>query len=339
MHWSDSIERPMPWENEKNPYFVWLSEVILQQTRVEQGLPYYLKFIKKYPTIKSLAEVSESTLMKDWEGLGYYSRARNLQSAAITIMKEYNGEFPKKYDDIKKLKGVGTYTAAAIASFAYDLPYAVLDGNVFRVLSRVLGIHEFIDTSNGKKLFQSIAQDYLDPTCPAKYNQAIMNFGAMQCLPKSPNCVHCVMNPICKAYKLKTVDELPKKSKKLEKKLRHIHYLVFKNNKGYTLVTKTKNSVWKGLFQFPYLESKESYIDTLPIINYLNENNLEYTNIKKLFSASQQLTHQKINASFWQIETTNLPNLENTEKVSFENINGYAYPKIIKNFLSSILNK
>jgi len=328
----------MPWENEKNPYFVWLSEVILQQTRVEQGLPYYLKFIRKYPTISALAEISESTLMKDWEGLGYYSRARNLQSAAITIMKEYNGEFPKNYNDIKKLKGVGTYTAAAIASFAYDLPYAVLDGNVFRVLSRVLNIHEFIDTGIGKKYFQSIAQDFLDPTCPAKYNQAIMNFGAIQCLPKSPNCEQCVMSQICEAKKMNAVDELPKKSKKIEKKLRHIQYLVFKNN-NYTLITKTHNSVWKGLFQFPFIESTENNDDPSSILGYLNENMYEYTNIKKIFSASQQLTHQKINASFWEIETTTLPYLENSKKVSFENINGYAYPKIIKNFLSSILNK
>ncbi|MEM6964892.1 MAG: A/G-specific adenine glycosylase, partial [Bacteroidota bacterium] len=205
LRWSETIDRPMPWKGEKNPYLIWLSEIILQQTRVEQGLPYFLKFKANYPTVHDLANAPEDEVMKLWEGLGYYSRARNLHFTAKFISKELNGIFPKNYDSILKLKGVGAYTAAAIASFAYDLPHAVVDGNVYRVLSRFFGIKTPIDTTEGKKQFTQLANELLVSDQAAKYNQAIMDFGAIQCMPKNPLCHECTFQTTCKAFQQKKI--------------------------------------------------------------------------------------------------------------------------------------
>ena len=228
LEWYAQNDRPMPWKGIKNPYFIWLSEVILQQTRVEQGLPYYLKFIKKYPTINSLAKAPEDEILKLWEGLGYYSRARNLHAAAKEIVVNYNGIFPTTYEEILKLKGVGEYTASAIASFAYDLPRAVIDGNVYRVLTRFFGIHTPVDTSKGKKKIRLLADCLLETQKPALYNQAIMDFGAIQCTPKTPECSVCTLKNACTGYGLKKVNTYPVKSKKIKKRKRHFYYLVLK---------------------------------------------------------------------------------------------------------------
>ena len=335
MHWSETISRPMPWKEEKNPYLIWLSEIILQQTRVEQGLPYYLKFAAKYPTVFDLANVGESALMKDWEGLGYYSRARNLHEAAKMIVENHQGIFPKDINEIKKLKGIGDYTAAAIASFAYNAPFAVLDGNVFRVLSRVFNIELPIDTTIGKNYFLSVAQEALDQQFPAKYNQAIMDFGATHCLPSQPKCQECVMNKICIANQKDIVSILPIKSKKLLKKIRNINYLVYVID-DQTLISETTQSVWKGLFQFPMVESDKAAWEIEDVQHFLTKEKIGYLTIKKEFSDTQNLTHQRINANFWKIEVIEFPKLENTKKVSFKNINNFPYPKIIKNYLSSI---
>ncbi|MCR9286527.1 MAG: A/G-specific adenine glycosylase [Bacteroidetes bacterium] len=217
MEWFSQNHRPLPWKGEKNPYYVWLSEIILQQTRVEQGLPYFEKFKSTYPTVAGLANAPEDEVMKLWEGLGYYSRARNLHFTAKYISKELGGVFPSDFEGILKLKGVGPYTAAAIASFAFDLPHAVVDGNVYRVLSRFFGIEKAIDSTEGKKEFSKLAQTLIDTKQPANYNQAIMDFGATHCKPSSPNCGKCLMSLNCFAFKNSKIESLPFKSKKKKK--------------------------------------------------------------------------------------------------------------------------
>ena len=212
--WYKQNERDLPWRKTTDPYKIWLSEIILQQTRVAQGLNYYNKFLNKHPTIQSLAESSEKNILNLWQGLGYYSRARNLHFTAKYISKELNGKFPTKYQDILNLKGVGEYTAAAIASFSYQEVYPVIDGNVYRVLSRIFGVESAIDSTSGKKIFKKLATELIDNKNPDTYNQAIMEFGALQCKPKNPNCEDCPFLLECFAYKNKQITELPKKDKK-----------------------------------------------------------------------------------------------------------------------------
>ncbi|MEY5042335.1 MAG: A/G-specific adenine glycosylase, partial [Bacteroidota bacterium] len=207
--WYKINQRDLPWRNTNNPYSIWLSEIILQQTRVQQGLPYYLKFIQKYPTLKSLANASQDEVLALWQGLGYYSRGRNLLKAAQQIVTNYNGEFPNNYKELKKIIGIGDYTAAAIASFAFNEKIAVVDGNVYRVLSRLFGVITPIDTPEGKKTFFELAQAFLHPTQHSTANQAIMEFGALQCTPKKPNCSICPFLDFCEAYNQKLIDNLP----------------------------------------------------------------------------------------------------------------------------------
>lgn len=252
--WFAQNHRPLPWKGERDPYKIWLSEIILQQTRVEQGLPYYQKFIEKYPHVRVLADAPEDEVLKLWEGLGYYSRARNLHTAAKFIATELGGEFPHTYEGIRALKGVGDYTAAAIASFAFALPHAVLDGNVYRVLARYFGIETPTDTGVAKKEFAALAQDLLDPARPGDFNQAIMDFGATHCTPQQPKCSVCPFKNQCVAFQKGKVSELPVKSKVLEKKGRFFAYLVV-NFQGNTFVRKrTDKDIWQNLWEFPVLE-------------------------------------------------------------------------------------
>ncbi|NJN78344.1 MAG: A/G-specific adenine glycosylase, partial [Saprospiraceae bacterium] len=218
LFWFSKNYRPMPWKGERNPYYIWLSEIILQQTRVEQGLPYFLKFKENYPTIKDLAAATEDEVMLLWQGLGYYSRARNLHFTAKYITYELDGIFPNTYSEIIRLKGVGSYTAAAIASFAYNLPHAVVDGNVYRVLSRYFGIHTPIDSTEGKKQFEKLANDLIDKERAADYNQAIMDFGATHCTPRNPSCSACILSSNCIGFNTQKNDILPVKTKKIKKK-------------------------------------------------------------------------------------------------------------------------
>jgi A/G-specific adenine glycosylase len=211
--WYKKNKRDLPWRRTKNPYQIWLSEVILQQTRVDQGMDYYLRFTKEFLNIDELARAKEDKVLKLWQGLGYYSRARNLHATAKMVSRQYKGEFPSSHDEILKLKGVGEYTAAAIASFAFDQCYPVVDGNVFRVLSRVFAIETPIDSGLGKKEFYSLAKELIDPSQPALYNQAIMEFGAIQCKPKNPDCYNCPLKGMCLAHSKKMVERLPIKSK------------------------------------------------------------------------------------------------------------------------------
>lgn len=252
--WFAQNHRPLPWKGERDPYKIWLSEVILQQTRVEQGLPYYQKFVEKYPNVRALADAPEDDVLKLWEGLGYYSRARNLHAAAKHIAHELGEKFPDTYEGIRALKGVGDYTAAAIASFAFGLPHAVLDGNVYRVLARFFGIETPTDTTAAKKEFAALAQNLLDPIRPGDFNQAMMDFGATHCMPQQPKCPTCPFKNQCVALQKGKVAELPVKSKVLEKKDRFFVYLVA-DFQGNTFVRKRiGKDIWQNLWEFPMVE-------------------------------------------------------------------------------------
>ena len=326
----------MPWKGEKDPYKIWLSEIILQQTRVEQGLAYYNKFIQHYPNIKKLAAAKDEEVFKLWEGLGYYSRCKNLLFTAREIVKQYDGVFPEDYNDILKLKGIGKYTAAAITSFAYNQPYAVVDGNVFRVLSRVYGIELPIDSLSGKKHFEHLAQELLDKNEPAVYNQAIMDFGATICKPKLPECPSCVFKNDCKAYKQNLVSVLPVKEKKLIQQTRWFYYVVF-NYKNKVLIKKrTAKDIWQNLHEFYLMESKENEkYDSEKIKTKLNslliDSKFEVVSISK--EQQQKLTHRIIKGCFIKINLTKKIEIENYFWVDKVDIQQYSFPKFINTFL------
>lgn len=338
--WFSQNHRPMPWKGEKNPYYIWLSEIILQQTRVEQGLPYFIKFKENYPTIQALANASEDEVMKLWEGLGYYSRARNLHFTAKYISNELNGIFPILYEEILKLKGVGTYTAAAIASFAYDLPHAVLDGNVYRVLARFFGIETAIDSTLGKKQFLALANDLLPDDKAAAFNQAIMDFGATLCTPKNPNCKTCPLKENCIGFNMQKNDILPFKSKKIKKKERFFNYLLINYDKNIFLQKRREKDIWQNLYQFPMIET-EKMVDSLilekaEVWKSLLKQKKEKPIISKTFK--QTLTHQKIWTVFYEVELRQPIDPEivaemNLIMIDRENLSKFAFPKVIALFL------
>ena len=302
--WYQNYKRDLPWRNTVNPYHIWLSEIILQQTRVLQGTPYYLAFLKAFPTIEDLANAPEDKVLKMWQGLGYYSRARNLHFTAKDIVNNFGGEFPKDYKQVLRFKGIGVYTAAAITSFAFDMPYAVVDGNVIRVLSRVFGVSIPFDTSAGKKQFQQLAQELLIEKEAAIYNQAIMEFGAIQCKPKSPNCSSCPMQDFCVAYTTNSVAELPVKSKKIKVKDRFLHYLFIEKN-GDIFLGKRKSGIWTGLYEFPFLEfpinmDEKQVMQSDEWLRMFLNSTFEVKSVSSEFI--HILSHQKIHAQFWQIK-------------------------------------
>ncbi len=336
LDWSATQHRPMPWKGEKNPYLIWLSEIILQQTRVEQGLPYFQNFAKNYPTVKDLADAPEDDIMKLWQGLGYYSRARNLHATAKHIAYELNGEFPKMYKDILLLKGVGPYTAAAIASFAYDLPHAVVDGNVYRVLSRIFGIETPIDSTEGKKAFFKLANELIDIKQAGKYNQAIMDFGATLCTPKLSKCTVCPFNTNCQALKNKTIHKLPVKSKKLVRKERHFHYLILNYKSCLWVKKRTEKDIWQNLYDFPLIEFPERK-EQEEVKNHstwqeiLTNKDFSITKISKPYR--QMLTHRKIIATFWDIKLNESLEENDFMKIEKDNLKQYAFPKVIIQYL------
>ena len=327
--------RPLPWKGEKNPYLIWLSEIILQQTRVEQGLPYFKKFKEKYPIVTALAGAPEDEVMKMWEGLGYYSRARHLHAAAKYIAGELGGIFPKTYDGIRALKGVGDYTAAAIASFAYDLPHAVVDGNVYRVLSRYFGMEEPVDTTAGKKLFARLAQALLDESQPGRYNQAIMDFGASQCTPASPECGACPLRERCLAFEKGMVNSLPVKSKKLERKTRFFNYLVIRQAGSVFIKKRKEKDIWRNLYDFPLLETerlpekREDLTGSEAWQQTFGETVWRLSRISQPFK--QELTHRKIMVLFWEIETgaSFEPPQNAWLKVRQDVLSEFAFPRVI----------
>jgi A/G-specific adenine glycosylase len=341
VHWHTTTnDRQMPWKGEKDPYKIWLSEIILQQTRVEQGLAYYQRFIAKYPTVIHLAQGKEDAVMKLWEGLGYYSRCRNLLVAARFIVNELKGVFPNKYESILQLKGVGPYTAAAIASFGFNLPYAVVDGNVFRVLARVFGIHTPIDSTEGKKQFNELAQQLLDKKQAGLYNQAIMDFGATVCKPATPLCYECPFQKNCVAFRDNVVSTLPVKSKKLKIKKRWFYYLVLKHKNELAIQSRTAKDIWQGLHEFPMIETnKATTIEKIKATALEKglwpvNNSYQLVNISPIYK--QALSHQLIEARFIEIVISQKPIQTSPIKwVLVRNIGKYAFPQIINQYLKA----
>nr|WP_294859595.1 A/G-specific adenine glycosylase [uncultured Fluviicola sp.] len=322
--WYRLNARELPWRNTKNPYFIWLSEVILQQTRVDQGMNYYLKFIGNYPTLTQLADADEEAILKLWQGLGYYSRARNLHKTAQQVRDEFNGTFPETYHEIIQLKGIGPYTAAAISSFAFDLPHAVVDGNVYRILSRYYGIDEPIDTGKGKKLFQELADSLIPEAEPALFNQAIMEFGAIQCVPNNPDCKSCVLNQSCNsAFNPELIKKLPVKKGKTKVRKRYFHYLHIEKGAEIALDQRTGKDVWEKLYEFPLIESKS---DTIPS-EFKDSAILSY-------HTKHILSHQHIYAFFYKTDESEIEGM-NFRFIEKNHLEDYPIHRLMEKYLEA----
>ncbi len=328
----------MPWKGEKDPYKIWLSEVILQQTRVEQGWAYYNRFITQYPTIHHLAKAKDQEVFKLWEGLGYYNRCRNLLFTARLVVQTYKGNFPNQYEDILALKGVGPYTAAAIASFAYNQPYAVVDGNVFRVLSRFFGIDLPIDSTAGK-VFTQLADEVLDKAYPGLYNQAIMDFGATVCKPLAPLCSHCPLQKKCAAYHAGTVNRLPVKEKTIQRKHRWFYYFIFRHKNNCLVYQRTAKDIWQNLFEF-YLFESETGLDwyETTVREWLSaQYGIKQTGpieVSPVFT--QQLTHQQIKGQFISIKMPAIPVfLKQYEWHPISRLQELPFPRFITQYLEN----
>lgn len=339
INWYEQNKRDLPWRETNDPYRIWLSEIILQQTRVAQGLPYYLAFIDKYPSVTHLAKATETEVLRLWQGLGYYSRARNLHACAKMVVDDFGGEFPNSFEGLLKLKGIGRYTAAAIASFAFEKPTAVVDGNVYRVLSRVFGIEEDISSSKGPKVFEDLANQLIDRDNPGAYNQAIMEFGAIQCSPKSPACGICPFSASCFAYNHDCIELLPIKTKKVKVKKRYFTYLVFKFDDRWFLKERVKKDVWQGLFDFHLLETK-TISEPVELTFLIQQLGLEQAKIgvpSKIYE--HVLTHQRIFANFVEInvDEQSLNKIigfdDRLESYSIEQIRELPKPVLISKYL------
>ncbi|MDC0468066.1 A/G-specific adenine glycosylase [Bacteroidia bacterium] len=305
INWYRENKRELPWRNTTDPYKIWLSEIILQQTRVQQGLPYYEKFTNQFPTINDLADASEQDVLLLWQGLGYYSRARNMHYTAKIIVDKYNGNFPENHNEILTLKGVGEYTAAAIASFAFDKPFPVLDGNVFRFISRLFGIEKPIDTSTGKKEITKALDLIFNSQKPALFNQAIMEFGATHCTPKKPKCDTCIFNMQCEALGSKKVMNIPvKKGKTKILKVNHTYMCFIHDNKTY--IEKRTAGIWKNLYQFPLIEEDIKPDGITKIVNRYLKTPSKFE-ISDVFDSTHILSHRKIQASFFTIHLDTSP--------------------------------
>jgi A/G-specific adenine glycosylase len=330
-------DRQMPWKGEDDPYKIWLSEIILQQTRVEQGMKYYANFINKFPDINKLARASDEKIFKMWEGLGYYTRCRNLIATARYISKECNGKFPDTYEGIKSLKGIGPYTAAAISSFAFKLPYAVVDGNVFRVLARVFGINKPVDTSEGKKHFASLADELLDKKNPDSYNQAIMDFGAVVCKAVSPVCSDCWFKKSCYAFLNNKVNALPLKKKKISIRKRWFYYLILELKNEMAIRQRKGKDIWQDLYEFPLIETANE-CGTNKILKMAEKQKLVLKKGYKLSSVSplfkQQLSHQLIAGRFLKLSVKKKPQLNNVWQWIMKNkFKKYSFPQFINQYL------
>lgn len=333
--WYLQNKRDLPWRNTQNPYPIWLSEIMLQQTRVAQGLPYFYSFTNTFPTVFDLANASEEQVLKLWQGLGYYSRARNLHKTSQIVAFEKNGIFPDNYKDLLKLKGIGDYTAAAIASFSYNEAVPVVDGNVFRVLSRYFDIEDDIAIASNKKIFADLAFELMPKNNPAQFNQAIMEFGALQCVPKSPNCTICIFNESCAALQKKKVGLLPVKSKKIKVRNRFLNYLIYIDEKNNTKIQKrTEKGIWQNLFEFPLIET-ETEVGFDFIENELKAEN-QIISLSEINSEQiiHKLTHQKLHVRFWKVAVKG--NLENG--INFEKLKTFPFPIVIYNFIENYLN-
>ncbi|MGB3545554.1 MAG: A/G-specific adenine glycosylase [Saprospiraceae bacterium] len=343
LDWYRPADRPMPWKEEADPYLIWLSEIILQQTRVEQGLNYYLAFRAAYPTVAELAAAPADDVMKLWAGLGYYSRARNLRAAAQKVIADFGGKFPASYDDLLSLPGVGPYTAAAIASFAFGLPHAVLDGNVYRVLARYLDRATPIDSTPGKHAFTALAQTALAADRPARYNQAVMDFGATVCTPRLPACPTCPLAADCLAYRNGRVEQLPVKTKKTKVRDRFFHYLVLNQGDRVWIHRREEQDIWQALYQFPLLEVDHAELDRAGLREQpdwrawfgVGDEKIELRG--KTAARRHILSHQRIHGVFWELSLPSgiKPSFpDGYRAVKRKNLSTFAFPKLIDSYLS-----
>ena len=332
--WFGENRRPFPWRDSNEPYKVWLSEIILQQTRATQGLPYYESFISNFPNVEELAAAKEDHVMKLWQGLGYYSRARNLHATAKKITDQYQGHFPSDFDQIKSLKGIGDYTASAIASICFGQDQAVVDGNVYRVLSRIFGMDEPIDASAAYRIYKEKAHHLMQGAPPGDFNQAMMEFGALQCVPKNPNCQDCLFVKDCVAFQQAKVDLLPIKSKKVNVKNRYFHFFVLIDESKNTLLQKREGKgIWQNLYQFPLIETfaKQKHFQAHQLDSLLADHRIssdfviDKWNDQPIF---HKLTHQHLEINFWIVKLSDSCNLVTQSS----NIQDYPMPKVLQNF-------
>lgn len=342
MLWYETYGRDLPWRKTDNPYYIWISEIILQQTRIEQGLGYYARFVETFPTVADLAAASEQQVLKLWQGLGYYSRARNLHEAAKSIVAKHNGQFPDTYTNILQLKGVGKYTAAAIASFAFRLPYPVIDGNVYRVVSRVYGVYTPIGTQSAYKQFENILLRLIDQNRPDIFNQAIMDFGSTYCKPLSPDCVNCIFAEECVAFRNDKVSLLPVKSDPPKVKNRFFYYFDIKwDNDGciYTVLGKrSEKDIWKGLYQFPLLEEEVEESELLSRLSTFLDDFCKVPYVIEDVSSpiTHKLTHRTIVARFIKVKLNSEPQLESEkwEQICTSDIGKFPVSRLIDKYLN-----
>lgn len=336
--WYLQNKRDLPWRATKNPYAIWLSEIILQQTRIDQGLSYYLKFIKAFPEVEKLASASEEEVLNLWQGLGYYSRARNLHSSAKYIASELQGKFPSAYSDILKLKGVGDYTASAISSICFNEPTAVVDGNVYRVLARYFGVSTPIDTAKGKKEFKSLAQELIDPKDPGTHNQSVMEFGARQCKPQNPLCNTCPIRNSCKAFSTKKVNKLPVKKGKVKVRKRHLNYIVLKTDANETVLNKRTHGIWTNLYEFPLIESEKA-LDKNELFKHAEflkmvSNSIFEIDFFNCVDSIHKLSHQHLFIKFWTVSIRHT----HLKTIAWKSIEKYPVPVVIDKFVKQLKN-
>lgn len=334
--WYLENKRDLPWRKTTNPYHIWLSEIMLQQTRVAQGMPYFLSFVEAFPTVFDLAKAEEEQVLKLWQGLGYYSRARNLHKTAQYIATELNGVFPDNYKDLLQLKGVGDYTAAAIASFSYNEAVPVVDGNVFRVLSRYFNLDTDIAQASAKKEFAALAFELMPKDAPATFNQAIMEFGALQCVPKNPDCAVCVFNESCAALQKKKVDQLPVKLKKLKVRNRYFNYIMLSDAEEKTLIQKrTAKGIWHNLYEFPLIETDKEedfeFVSNAVATNSFFANPVISMQACNEKSIVHKLSHQHLHIKFWKLNVKG----ELVNGITKEELKQYPFPIVIHNFIES----
>lgn len=334
--WYDSNRRELPWRDTSDAYVIWVSEVILQQTRVEQGYDYFSRFVEKFPTVKSLANADESEVLKLWQGLGYYSRARNMHATARIIDAEFGGVFPSKYRDVLALKGIGEYTAAAIVSFAYNQPYAVVDGNVYRVLSRLFAIDTPINTVKGKKEFAELAQALLDDENPGLHNQAIMEFGALQCVPSSPNCLECPLSSLCMSHAKGEEKMYPVKEKKQSVRDRYLYYFDIRCNEDMFLKKRVEKDIWQNLYELPMIEKEKSCkfeeLQTEEKFQCLFAS-AKNIRIRHILEVKHVLSHQRIYASFYLVEVDDISLNGSFLRVKKINVDDYPVSRLVHKYL------
>lgn len=345
IQWYKKNKRDLPWRKTNDPYKIWLSEVILQQTRIDQGTNYYLRFCDNYPNVNALANANEEEILKLWQGLGYYSRARNMHKTARIIVENYHGKFPDNYSDIIKLKGIGEYTAAAIASFAFSLVYPVVDGNVSRFLSRLYGIKTAVNSTEGKKEILSLATELIDQEQPGEFNQAIMEFGALQCKPQNPNCKTCIFHKECKAYEKNLVSDIPVKINNVKVKKRYFHYFMLTFDDKIYLNKRTSKDIWHNLYDFPLIEGSRFIPKNKLIIEFANQFNIHRDKINFVKTSADYkhiLTHQQIFARFYEITFDDQKLFDDFLSLSGNQfdciqknkINQYPLPRLIDKYLT-----